>query len=90
METFVGYVARVTEYESGWGSRHDGYLVCEDKNAGIRKATAVNGNLVCGDYSCFSKADEFSMCKLNPTGIQEIRSRGCVWTDDIKPYVLEM
>lgn len=48
------YYSSVTEYEQGWGSRHDGYLVAlslddfKTKQNEIEKA---------GEYTCYSRID---------------------------------
>lgn len=85
----VGYVAHVIEFERGWGTRPDGYIVCLNKELGKRHATKSNGH-VCGDAECFSTAGEFKLCVINESVVSELQAVGAVWTDDVKSYVIEM
>ena len=76
MAKYVGYVAEVTEYESGWGQRPDGYIVCLDKNKGIEFATRENGKVwSMEDGSEFSVAGDFKLCILTGTGYEELIER---------------
>ena len=76
MTKYVGYVASVTEYESGWGQRPDGYIICLDKNKGIEFATRENGKVwSMDDGSEFSVANDFKLCVLTETGYDELIER---------------
>lgn len=49
------YYAKVTEFESGWGCRPDGYLVTLDKDSGDKFSKKDNGHIWCmADCSEFS------------------------------------
>ena len=72
----IGYVAAVTEYESGWGQRPDGHIVCLDKNKGIEFATRENGKVwSMDDGPEFSIAGDFKLCVLTETGYDELIER---------------
>ena len=76
MTKCVGYVASVTEYESGWGQSPDGYIVCLDKNKGVEFATRENGKVwSMDDGSEFSIAGDFKLCVLTETGYDELIER---------------
>lgn len=76
MTKYVGYVASVTEYESGWGQRPDGYIVCLDKNNGIEFATKENGKVwSMDDGSEFSIAGDFKLCILTEIGYDKLIER---------------
>lgn len=73
MSKYIGYIASVTEYESGWGQRPDGYIVCLDKQSGINFATRENGKVWCsGDGSEFSIANDFKICILTEMGYDRL------------------
>ena len=52
-----GIMCSVTEYESGWGQRPDGYAIALTKEALLAFGSRTNGN-VWGDYNCFGKLDD--------------------------------
>ena len=84
--SILGYITTVEEFESGWGSRRDGYLIYIDKTAGEQFATQNNGH-ICGDYNCFSTVVETKQCVLKEDKLEFLRTKGCVWVDDASPYV---
>lgn len=72
----IGYVAAVTEYESGWGQRPDGYILCLDKQKGLEFATRENGKVwSMEDGSEFSIAGDFKLCILTEIGYDELIER---------------
>lgn len=92
---YIGYIAEVTEFESGWGCRPDGFIICLDKEKGKEFATRENGHVWCmDDGSEFSSAGEFKMVALTDDGYDDLisRSSGLAWqpNSDFKKYVKEM
>ena len=72
----MGYIASVTEYESGWGQRPDGYILCLDKQKGLEFATRENGKVwSMDDGSEFSIAGNFKLCILTEIGYDELVER---------------
>jgi hypothetical protein len=70
----VGYVARVTESESGWGSRNDGWVLGWDKSV-IDAWLKVNTTTISGDAREYSFIDgPFRLVKLTPRGEEVIES----------------
>lgn len=97
----IGYLARVTESEAGWGSRNDGWVLGWDKKA-IDDWLDKNTTTICGDAQEYSFIDgPFRMVKLTEKGEQVIESykndlkvkpdgRPFVWLfKDINQYVEE-
>lgn len=48
------WVADVTEYESGWGSRPDGHIICLEESDHRKLLKSDNGQHLCGDYHTYS------------------------------------
>lgn len=73
----TGYYAEVTEHE--WGQRHDGYILCIDKEKGKARATACNGRVAQWDDGC-STAGDFKFCLLTEEAVYDIKKAGgSVW-----------
>ena len=76
-ELKAGYYAEVTEHE--WGQRHDGYLICIEKERGEARAKC-HGGYVCRWDEGFSEAGDFNFCLLTEEAIYDIKKAGgTVW-----------
>lgn len=80
MENVV-YGADVTEYESGWGQRHDGYVLALDKESFEKTAKDINNY---GNYECFSRVGSPRLLKVTPKMYEEIKAREdkSIWTGE--------
>lgn len=86
-----GYIVSVTEYESGWGCRPDGYLICMNKDKGLAFSKKSNGH-ICGDYTEFSTVDgSFELCIINEKAKQMIEEskHGVIWVNKYTDFVIE-
>ncbi|WOZ57561.1 hypothetical protein [Pseudomonas phage vB_PseuGesM_254] len=82
----VGYVIHVTEFESGWGSRPDGYFISLDLVALENKCRQVNDS----KGSEFSRADfkDKKMVQLNQETVDKLTDGVVLWTgNNLKNYV---
>lgn len=84
----IGYYASVTEYESGWGQRPDGYLIATSRKSFEAKKVKIEN---IGDHLEFSRVGELKICELHNTGyLALINSEdSTIWTNDIDTYVRE-
>lgn len=81
----LGYVAKVTEYERNWGSRPDGFIICQDLEVGKAFATKDNGHVY--DYNSgeeFSTAGDFHKCNLTDACISALQEKeeAVMWVGD--------
>lgn len=74
------YASDVTEYESGYGQRPDGYLLALDLEKYELGLNKVNG----GSYECYSRAGEKKLIKVKDEMYEKIKINGYVWTDEPK------
>lgn len=82
----VGYIIHVTEYESGWGCRPDGYLISLDLVALENKCRQVNDS----KGHEFSRADfkDKKMVQLKPEVVAKLADGVVLWTgNNLKDYV---
>jgi hypothetical protein len=49
------YISHCTEYEFGWGSRPDGFLITESFEVMVKK---ISESIKMGSYECFWRYDE--------------------------------
>lgn len=85
----IGYVAAVTEYESGWGQRPAGYILCLDKQKGLEFATRENGKVwSMEDGSEFSIAGDFKLCVLTERGFEYLEQydNQLAWIEESELY----
>lgn len=96
----VGYVCSVTERESGWGSRHDGYILGYDKNV-MEKYLNDKGLLLYGDSREYSAVDSVNvrMVALTEAGeklMDDLKvcydagesERPFVWVSSLDEYIV--
>lgn len=84
----VAYFNSVTERESGWGSRPDGYLVAKTKEQFVTKAAKIKA---AGSYQEFSSVDgEPRLCLITDEMAAKLEAaeEGAIWTND-KSWFIE-
>lgn len=82
MTNLVGYIAEVTEFESGWGTRPDGYILCLDKQKGIEFSEKDKGCVWCTDNSSdFGIASDFKLTLLTEFGYNKMleKENNVIW-----------
>lgn len=86
MENIV-YASNVTEYESGYGQRNEGFLLAINEREYESGTKIVNT----GSYDCYSRAGERKLVKVTPEMYMRIKKAGYLWIDDKKEswYVSE-
>lgn len=77
----VVYAASVTEYESGWGQRSDGYLLAMNKPSFDEFAKYINSG---GSHGCFSKVGEPRLIAVTSDMYEKIKISDdkAVWTSE--------
>ncbi len=85
----VAYYVTVTEYESGWGCRPDGYIVCLNKKFLMAVCDKVNAQK--GEE--FSRTDNPKLClvteEMYSKLIKNENESGYVWTNNSKDWLVE-
>lgn len=83
MSGHPAYYYDVTEFEAGWGSRHDGYLIVLEKE---NKQLGVDAIHSFGDENIFSRVeDKANFCMINDKTKELIEARGgYLWQGDKK------
>jgi hypothetical protein len=79
-----GYYSTVTEYESGWGCRPDGYIIALTKEAFRDKKERIE-NL--GDHREYSRVDDDpKLCILTEDGYNTIKDvhGGVTWVTSMR------
>jgi hypothetical protein len=75
----IAYYNRVREFESGMGSRPDGYLVAQTKELFIEKAREIKAR---GSYQEFSAVEgEPILCLVTDEMAEKLKPTGTVWLD---------
>lgn len=88
-DKIIGYCSSVTEYEAGWGSRPDGYVIAFDKEKLQIRINEINSQR--GSEYC--RCDKITLCILSPLAADQILAAdsGTVWTSrSVKDLILEM
>lgn len=83
----VAYYVTVTEYESGWGCRPDGYIVCLNKEFLIKVCEKVNSQ----QGQEYSRTDKPKLCLIDEDMYQQLiknkHGSGYVWTGNSKSWL---
>lgn len=80
MSQNIAYYNRVREFESGMGSRPDGFLIAQTKELFLEKAREIKA---AGTYAEFSTVEgEPTLCLVTDEMAEKLKSTGTVWTDD--------
>lgn len=75
----VAYYNRVREFESGMGSRPDGYLVASTKELFLEKAKEIKA---AGTYQEFSTVEGPPiLCLVTDEMAEQLKAKGTVWLD---------
>lgn len=75
----IAYYNSVREFESGMGSRADGYLVASTKELFFAKAREIKD---AGSYAEFSAVQgEPILCLVTDEMAEKLKSNGTVWLD---------
>lgn len=86
METMtitVGYASRITEYEAGWGSRDEGYIIAGSVEALKQREDEFEKNK---SYELFYVMDNPIKIALNKEGIRALTDRPYIWVDHLSTY----
>lgn len=77
MSQNVAYYSGVTEYESGWGNRPDGYVVAKTKELFNAKAAEIKAS---GSYAEFSSVNgPATLCLVTDDMAKTLEANGAVW-----------
>ncbi len=76
MSQNVAYYSSVTEHESGWGCRPDGYVVALTREAFDQKAKSINSQTG-HEFSLVDSAAK--LCLITDEFAEELKEKGCVW-----------
>lgn len=84
--SYIAYYSVATEYESGWGCRPDGYLVCLNKDYLQEKINKVNSY----QGQEFTRCEEPKLCLINEEMYaQLVKNEGFVWTGNKTDWKVE-
>lgn len=87
MNKNIAYYSSVTEYESGWGNRPDGYLVAIDKESFLSRAKLIESQ---GDSQEFSRIDhEPKLCLVTDEMYAQLKEVSTVWTSNKRDWLIE-
>lgn len=82
----IAYYSSITEYESGWGNRPDGYLVALTKEAFEVKAKAINEH----KGAEFSRVDsQPKLCLVTDEMYAKLQKSSWVWTNNKSDWKIE-
>lgn len=82
----IAYYSSVREYESGMGSRHDGFLVAQTKELFYAKAHEIRA---AGTYKEFNTVEgEPVLCLVTDDMAEKLKPEGAIWLDG-KDWLVE-
>lgn len=83
------YFCAVTEYESGWGNRPDGYLIAVDRPSIEKKAEKINAHT----GAEFSRTEEIRIGIVTDECYARVKNdpSGCIWNlrNDSKDWLVD-
>jgi hypothetical protein len=74
------YASDVTEYESGYGQRPDGYLLAIDNAKYEEGLKTVND----GPFECYSRAGSKKLVRIKDEMYEKVKINGYLWTNEPK------
>jgi hypothetical protein len=81
----VAYFSGVTEYESGWGNRPDGYVVAKSEELFNAKAVEIKA---AGTYAEFSSVNgPAKLCLVTDEMAKTLEEKGAVWVNGSEWHV---